>query len=454
MPPTSAGAGKGGEPPDPAVQGPAPTRPSKQVLLAAAAIIAVGLIVAALILRSGPVADEEVAAGEEATTTSSTAPGAPSTTTGMSTTTVAPTTVPPGPPITQAELDAAVAELAQFVEMARQLRFKELPTAELLDPATFDERVQAMVSDEELQDQGELLSQLGLLPPGADPVAEFRAELSARVAGYYDAENKTLAVKNTQLTLDSRQVLVHELVHALDDQHFDLYRPEYAELPDETAFGFRAVTEGIAVLVEREWRDRYNPTSEWPLDDLPDLSETDPHQDYETVVEGMLAAPYVYGERSVYRMFEMGGWPRVHGALVKPPPTSEQILHFDRLLVDEQRIEVEPPPADGEVTDEGVLGELMLEAMLEVRIGREMSVRAASGWGGDWYVRYTDPEGLTCLRIDWVMDSSGDFRELVEAFDSWQNAGGIAEIELVEEGKLRYTNCVPPAGGGGGESSL
>ena len=437
----------GAEPP---VEPTPPSRgPSRGVLLGAAALIAVGLVLAALLLRSTGT-DETTAAGEETTTssvesTASTEPGETTTTQpGQSTTT--------SPALDPAEVDAVITDLMAFVEVERGLDFEERPNVELLDPTEFANRLNAQVTDEELQAQAERLSQLGLLPPGADPVAEFREALTARVAGWYDPTSGSLVVRNAQLDQDARQILVHELVHALDDQHFDLDRPEYLDLPDETAFGFRALVEGDARRIERIYRDRLNPDNPDPPAELPDLSEQDPY-DYGEIVGDMLDAPYLYGERMVLALLDYRDERGVNAAFSDPPTTSEQVVHWDRYLVREERIDVPPPPAEGEVTDEGVLGELMLEAMLEAKIGRSAAVEAASGWGGDWYVQYSS-EDLTCLRVDWQMDSSGDLTELVTAFEDWVDAGGIGQIEQPDEDTLRFTNCVPPAGGGGGESPL
>ena len=46
-----------------------------------------------------------------------------------------------------------------------------------------------------------------------------------------------------------RAVLVHELLHALEDQHFGLDRPD---LGDEAFLGFQALAEGSAVRVEEQ----------------------------------------------------------------------------------------------------------------------------------------------------------------------------------------------------------
>src|SRR4029453_17971619 len=50
-----------------------------------------------------------------------------------------------------------------------------------------------------------------------------------------------------------REVLAHELTHALDDQWFDLNRPQLDVADDETSFGFGALAEGDAMRIEHAY---------------------------------------------------------------------------------------------------------------------------------------------------------------------------------------------------------
>ena len=76
------------------------------------------------------------------------------------------------------------------------------------------------------------------------------------VVGFYDPETDELVVRGAALTPYVRTTIAHELVHALDDQHLDLDRPEYDEADDEIGFGFSSVVEGNARRVENAYRER------------------------------------------------------------------------------------------------------------------------------------------------------------------------------------------------------
>ncbi len=73
--------------------------------------------------------------------------------------------------------------------------------------------------------------------------------------GFYDPESGELVVRGTEPSLFLQSVIVHELTHALDDQHFELDRPEVEE-NDEHSFGFTALVEGNARTVENLWKDQ------------------------------------------------------------------------------------------------------------------------------------------------------------------------------------------------------
>jgi hypothetical protein len=203
-------------------------------------------------------------------TTSTTARKGTTSTTARPTTTVAPTTtapappptsVPAGPAATDAEVEAAVAEIVPFVEKERDLTFKTPVKVELLDDAAFNERLLADFdeSKEELEKTSATLKALGLIDPKVDLVAAEKELLSLGVLGFYDPETTALVVRGHQLTPYTKQTLAHELVHALDGQWFDLVRKDLEDKKDESVFGFKAVVEGNARRIENIYQQQMSP---------------------------------------------------------------------------------------------------------------------------------------------------------------------------------------------------
>ncbi|OWY61582.1 hypothetical protein B7486_63050, partial [cyanobacterium TDX16] len=141
----------------------------------------------------------------------------------------------PDPPVGDEDLDAVVAEIAAFVEEERGLEFLEDPEIELLDEGAFQDR---LLEDEE-EDEGELLElqdelrALGLIDDDVDLAESLDDLLGGAVLGFYDPETGELVVRAGEISPLARITIAHELVHALDDQHFELDRPEYEDDPSE-----------------------------------------------------------------------------------------------------------------------------------------------------------------------------------------------------------------------------
>ena len=155
-------------------------------------------------------------------------------------------------PATEAEIEAAVAEISDFVAEEAGMPFLEPVTVELEGEGDFQDRLLEDFDDdaEELRQTEVFLTGLGLVDPGVDMVESMRSLLGGGVVGFYDPESDELVVRGAALTPYVRTTIAHELTHALDDQHHDLDRPEYDEADDETSFGFSAVVEGNARRIE------------------------------------------------------------------------------------------------------------------------------------------------------------------------------------------------------------
>lgn len=362
----------------------------------------------------------------------------------------APTTEPAGPPLSQDELEALVEELQAFVADARGLDFLEPVEVELADGAAFESRLLEDFEEnaDDIADAEVFYKALGLLDPEVDLVAALRAVISQLVLGFYDEETGDLVVRGRSLTPLVRKTIVHELVHALDDQHFDLGRDEYDDRKDEIATGFGAVVEGNASRIDQQW-----------LDEQPADVQEQAEAEERAVGEGFdvgafpeillfeLTAPYELGRIFVEAIVGERGERAVDAALRDPPTTSEQVL-FPPLYTERQpRIEVPQPPADGEIVDDGVVGALFWFGLFttgETTIPPQDAFRAIQGWGGDWAVTWQDGDAA-CVRVDIVGDTQQDTDEMEEALRAWAEDSAAAAVSIVDE-RVRLDSCVAGVG--------
>jgi hypothetical protein len=161
-----------------------------------------------------------------------------------------------GEPASRAEVEAVVAEIGTFVERERGLELLEPVDVELAGEGDFQDRLLADFEEDvdELRATGAFLEGLGMVEPGTDVVDAMRSLLGGFVVGFYDPESGELVVRGAELTPYVKTTIAHELVHALDDQHHDLDRPEYDDADDEVGLGFSAVAEGNARRIESAYR--------------------------------------------------------------------------------------------------------------------------------------------------------------------------------------------------------
>jgi hypothetical protein len=160
-------------------------------------------------------------------------------------------------------------------------------------------------------------------------------------------------------------------------------------------------------------------------------------------------ARYQVGTPFVAGLAESGGERLIDAVLLDPPDTTEQVLHPEVFERREGRLPVPPPPADGALIDQGVVGAyfwLGLLTFAESDLPTDAAEEAVRGWGGDWSVTWVDGQ-LTCTRSDVEGDTPADTDELFSALTEYAEANpGVRVTEA--DGRARMEVCyeVPIAG--------
>lgn len=318
---------------------------------------------------------------------------------------------PPG-----ATVEDVIPSIEAFVERERGLRFKHRVTVTLLEDEAFEARV-TEVDDEDREDLKNAESELqaiGVLDRRVDLEAVVVGFSAGSVLGFYDPETDELVVRGATPTPFVRVVLAHELLHALEDQHFDLDRDD---LGDEASFGFQALAEGSADRIGDRYRSSLSPAERAEVDreerrrggSVPEVPE---------VVQVMFGFPYAFGPDFVAALLEAGGQARLDAAFADPPSSTEHVIDPRRYLAGERPRTVARPAADGEVFDSGEIGQLFLHLLLSSGLEAEVAREAAEGWGGDHFVAWRE-EDRTCLRVEFVMDTPADTAQLRRALSQW-----------------------------------
>jgi hypothetical protein len=237
---------------------------------------------------------------------------------------------------------------------------------------------------------------LGFFPVSADYEAATYALLQGQLAGYYEPVNGTMYLAADLDDANASSTLAHELLHALQDQHWDLRaRSVYVAGQDDKDSALAALAEGDATsAMEDETRERESPGTT-ALDEpdadfaraLEDELGSGPAANAPHALRMALIAPYVDGVAFVNGLRRQGGWSAVDSAWASPPVTTEQILHPGKWRAHEPAMVVPTPPApsaDGfERLGENTYGEQGLRLTFGEWMPLATARAAASGWGGD-----------------------------------------------------------------------
>jgi len=326
-------------------------------------------------------------------------------------------------------VSAARADTAQDVARVRGLKIKKPIQQEIVDRAELRARLAKAIATKTTHDQlvaeGIALERWGLIPAATDYAQLTVDVLGEQLAGYYDPETKKL----TLLSPTADFVLVHETAHALQDQHFDLAKVEApANANPDEALARHALVEGDAlvtmleVLLDRKGIDPpwSNPAIVADLSRALDVPVGDTLDAAPLAIREMKLFPYKAGFELVAALRAQKPWSAVDAAFKRPPVPTEQVLHPDKYLADEQPLTVEAPTLEGAtVVYATTWGELGFSLFLRAHgIDTRMAKLAAAGWGGD---RVTTVEkaghviGLARLAFDSEVDA-------IEAFDATERA--------------------------------
>jgi hypothetical protein len=263
---------------------------------------------------------------------------------------------------------------------------------------------------------------LGLIPDTLDLEAFLIELLTEQVVGYYDPSTKVLYVVEGAPREQVSAIVLHELVHALQDQYINLDSIQRMEGSTDRQRAAQAVFEGQATLETVKALLGADLASRLPggwdriRQAIRDNSGLMPvFSTAPLILQETLIFPYLSGAEFM-RTFEQrrpGGSP-----FEGMPVSSEQIMHPEAYFADrrdEPTTVVLPAPRTGAAFYRDNLGEFEIRLLLFQHLGdQNRAVRAAAGWDGDQYtvVRTPRGEGMAWLTI-W--DSPVDAGEFLEA---------------------------------------
>jgi hypothetical protein len=372
------------------------------------------------------------------------------------------------------EWAAEVRPFVEIVEDERDLEFEHPIHVEFLPEAEFEEQVTGDEEDlsdedrEEIEQVTGMFRAVGLIEGDVDLFEASNSLAGAGILAYYSSADERIRIRGEHLTPAIEVTLVHELTHALQDQHFDIGQ-RASELEDSEDSGdseaegssaaFDAVVEGDASRIETAYvEDLDEADREAVTKERQQVSETYQGRvsDVPEVLSTLTGAPYALGEALLQLAFLEDGNESVDELFENPPTTEEHLVDPWTVLGDrDDAAEVDPPALEEGVAeiDSGTFGALGWLLVLAERIPLREALDATDGWGGDAYVSFEEA-GKTCVQISYQGDTATDVEQLDAALHRWIGAlpDSPATVEQVDDGLL-FTSCDPGSEADVGTSS-
>lgn len=288
------------------------------------------------------------------------------------------------------------------------------------------------------------LKKLGLAPADFQFRQLMIGLLTEQVAGYYDPKTQQFHLADWIDVDGQKPIMAHELVHALQDQHFNLRRFERWPKGDSDAeLAAHALIEGDATLAMSLYVTRSPVRALAFLKSLGTTGMTSQELDKAPrVVRESLLFPYQEGLNWTRVVHRYGGWSKVSEAFTTLPQSTEQILHPEKYFVREAPVKVLLPDITSNAgnrravlsgwkrIDTDVNGEWGLYLILDQFLKSPSESRqAAAGWAGDRYAVYESRTGEVLYVSLSSWDREVDAREFFDAY--------------VKRTELRYPNAQP-----------
>jgi len=360
--------------------------------------------------------------------------------------------------LTDEELDAYVSRAMARVEYVRGTEFTSEVPVEIISRDEFQQRSAGNRSSNASYDAWNDQVWEALFVIGEDRGANdaLQSASGETTAGFYapgDDRIRIITDSPDSPTIDNA-TLVHELVHAMQDQNGNLGERISSAKTQDGDLAVDGVVEGEANYVERQYTQRCE--GEWQCVGTPS-SDSGPGEPPNLGILLTLLQPYSDGPVYIDWLLEQDGWDAVDAAFDDPPASSEQVIH--RTDEPPAPIEYEDRARNGWETfpDQGqngsdTVGEASMYVMFwyQARTARADTIPVQSvarttgpldmynydaapsaGWGNDRVFPYQRTgSGETQSGYVWVTewDSEEDATEFVRAYGAILEAQGVPEV--------------------------
>lgn len=314
------------------------------------------------------------------------------------------------------------------LEEGTGLKFKSPPKVEMRTKDEvrkfLEDKLASDMPAEELTGQERTYKRFGLIPDSLNLRTFMVGLLTEQIAGYYDPAAKVLYVVEGSDPALMDMTVSHELVHALQDQYFNLDSLQKMRGNNDRQVAAQSLLEGQAIfeqmsatIGERALTTALPGTWDRVRDLIRQNNESMPlFSRAPFVIQETLLFPYLSGAEFIRRAKEK----KPNANLLQDVPAStEQVVHPERFFEsrDDPTDITLPAPRVGKVAYENNLGEFETRLLLyEWLKDQSAAIRGAAGWDGDRYqlIDIGRGEALAWLTIWDSSVDAAEFRDLLD----------------------------------------
>ncbi len=231
--------------------------------------------------------------------------------------------------LSETEKRAVFSRAMARIQLLRGLQFERDVDVEIITRETFREEfgdVWGEPPDDRRQLDNAQHEAMFLVGPDEDVVDVRQNNRGGVVLGFYQPSEERIVIVsgNDPATLDDEITLAHELLHALQDQHFGLSSFDDSTLDSVNARN--GLVEGDAVVIERAY-ERNCETGEWQCVEVGSGGGGGLPSDFHWGVYFLGFFPYAEGPGFVEYHHDRGGWAAVDRLYDDVPTASAEIVH-------------------------------------------------------------------------------------------------------------------------------
>lgn len=356
-------------------------------------------------------------------------------------------------------------DLTRLAADVRELPFVRSVPTEIQDEARIRAFVEGELDRDDIAKAMRVYVPLGMLPADIDLHRVMVDLLGEQIVGYYDTERGRLVVRDDVMrgltriggssrdAAEARIVLVHELVHALQDQNLALGEMHDLERDSDASNAYRAVVEGDATLamvahvLAGQGVDIADVTRQPTLVDRffggaataraggRELGQAP------AIIRVTLISAYTAGALFCADAHRRGGWSAVDNAHRSAPTTSEQVLHPAKYTAGEGADTIAVAGVDAlesrgyRVVHRDTLGELEMGVFLALGTDPDRDVQAAAGWAGDRLVVLEQDAGRTAVLWWTTWDDVSEARQAEAAATRAGRSLRDRSVRVVRQGR-------------------